>query len=71
MSMTLESRPDSPSVKRQGPGAVSESGILPLENGDHLTRKEFDRRWDAMPWLKKAELIDGVVYMQAAVRHML
>jgi Uma2 family endonuclease len=69
MSMTLESRPDSPSVKRQRPGAVSESGILPLENGDHLTRKEFDRRWDAMPWLKKAELIDGVVYLQAAVRH--
>jgi Uma2 family endonuclease len=40
-----------------------------LENGDHLTREEFVRRWDAMPDLKRAELIDGVVYMGAALRH--
>lgn len=40
-----------------------------LENGDHLTRAEFERRWEAMPNLKKAELIEGKVYMAAAVRH--
>lgn len=40
-----------------------------LENGDHLTRQEFVRRWEAMPNLKRAELIDGVVYMGAALRH--
>lgn len=40
-----------------------------LENGDHLTREEFVRRWDAMPELKRAELIEGVVYMGAALRH--
>jgi Uma2 family endonuclease len=40
----------------------------PLENGDHLTRAEFERRFDAMPRLKKAELIDGVVYMGSPVR---
>ena len=40
----------------------------PLENGDRLTRHEFERRYAAMPNLKKAELIEGVVYMQAAVR---
>jgi Uma2 family endonuclease len=34
-----------------------------LENGDRLTRKEFERRYHAMPWLKKAELIEGVVFM--------
>lgn len=34
-----------------------------LENGDHLTRKEFERRYNAMPRLKKAELIEGVVFM--------
>lgn len=34
--------------------------ILPLENGDRLTRKEFERRYQAMPNLKKAELIDGM-----------
>ena len=42
--------------------------VLPLENGDHLTREEFERRWEAMPWLKRAELIEGVVYMAAAIR---
>lgn len=40
-----------------------------LESGDHLTRDEFNRRWDAMPHLKRAELIDGVVYVGAALRH--
>jgi Uma2 family endonuclease len=40
----------------------------PLRNGDHLTRDEFERRYDAMPDLKKAELIEGVVYMPSPVR---
>jgi Uma2 family endonuclease len=39
-----------------------------LENGDHLTRPEFERRYEAMPQLKKAELIEGVVYMPSPVR---
>ncbi|NJN87789.1 MAG: Uma2 family endonuclease [Leptolyngbyaceae cyanobacterium SL_7_1] len=39
-----------------------------LENGDRLSRHEFERRYDAMPELKKAELIEGVVYVPAAVR---
>jgi Uma2 family endonuclease len=43
--------------------------ILPLENGDRLTRDEFERRYEAMPQVK-AELIEGVVYMAAAVRFM-
>lgn len=34
-----------------------------LQNGDRLTRTEFERRYKAMPDLKKAELIEGVVYM--------
>jgi Uma2 family endonuclease len=41
--------------------------IPPLENGDRLTRAEFERRYDAMPGLKKAELIEGVVYMPSPV----
>jgi hypothetical protein len=40
-----------------------------LQNGDHLTREEFERRYDADPRMKKAELIDGVVYMPSPVRH--
>jgi hypothetical protein len=35
--------------------------VPPLEAGDHLTRAEFERRYKAMPELKKAELIEGVV----------
>ena len=37
--------------------------IPPLESGDHLTRNEFERRYEAMPSATKAELIEGVVYM--------
>jgi hypothetical protein len=43
-------------------------GIPPLENGEHLTRDEFERRYDATPGLKKAELIEGVVYVPSPVR---
>ena len=39
-----------------------------LENGDRLTRAEFERRYEAMPHLKKAELIEGVVYVGSPVR---
>jgi Uma2 family endonuclease len=39
-----------------------------LEPGDTLTRDEFERRYDAMPELKKAELIEGVVHMPSPVR---
>lgn len=42
--------------------------LLPLENGDRLTRDEFERRYDAMPDLKKAELIEGIVYMGSPVK---
>jgi Uma2 family endonuclease len=42
--------------------------IPPLENGDRLNRYEFERRYNAMPNLRKAELIEGIVYMPAALR---
>lgn len=42
--------------------------IPPLENGDQLTREEFEKRYQAMPFLNKAELIEGIVYMAAALR---
>ncbi|HCK80758.1 MAG TPA: Uma2 family endonuclease [Candidatus Competibacter sp.] len=41
---------------------------LPLETGDHLGRAEFERRYAAMPGVKKAELIEGVVYIGSPVR---
>ena len=39
----------------------------PLEPGDRLTAREFERRYRAMPQLKKAELVEGVVYMPSPV----
>jgi Uma2 family endonuclease len=42
--------------------------IPPLENGDMLSRSQFERRYTAMPHLKKAELIEGIVYMASPLR---
>lgn len=42
--------------------------LPPLENGDFLTRSEFEQRYHAMPDLKKAELIEGTVYMASPLR---
>src|SRR5437588_5902816 len=42
--------------------------LVSLENGDHLTRDEFHRRYCARPDIKKAELINGVVYVPSPVR---
>src|SRR5262249_25569686 len=39
----------------------------PLRDGDCLTADEFLRRWEAMPEIKHAELIDGIVYMPSPV----
>lgn len=42
--------------------------IPALEDGDRLTQSEFERRYDALPHLKKAELIAGIVYMASPLR---
>lgn len=39
-----------------------------LESGDHLTRDEFHRRYSQRPDLKRAELIEGVVYVPSPTR---
>jgi Uma2 family endonuclease len=41
---------------------------MSLETGDRLTRAEFERRYEALPQVKKAELLEGVVYMPSPVR---
>lgn len=52
-------------IESQG---VRKTSVPLLENGDRLTRWEFERRYDAMPDLKKAELIEGKVYMASPLR---
>lgn len=48
-------------------GELAITGVPLLEQGDVLERPEFERRYESMPWLKKAELIDGVVHLGSAV----
>ncbi|MBM3738396.1 MAG: Uma2 family endonuclease [Acidobacteria bacterium] len=43
--------------------ALREARIEPLATGQRMDVEEFVRRWDALPDLKNAELIDGVVYV--------
>jgi Uma2 family endonuclease len=42
--------------------------LPPLENGDRLSRDEFERRDAALPPGCKAQLIEGIVYMSTALR---
>lgn len=39
-----------------------------LESGDRLTREEFHRRYERSPDIKRAELVEGVVYLSSPVR---
>src|SRR3990172_6405030 len=57
------------------PSAVAFTGkarkspsVRRLEAGDRLTRDEFERRYAAMPECKKAELLEGIVYMPSPVK---
>lgn len=43
------------------------AGLLPLRNGEHLSRGEFERRWEATQGLKLAELIEGIVFMSPPI----
>jgi len=47
--------------------SIVEQALLPLMGGDNLTREEFLERWWAMPLLKRAELLGGVVFMPSPV----
>lgn len=63
-SITASVYPTAASITTTG----GEAAIPLLESGDHLTREEFERRYNAMPHIKKAELIEGIVYMASPVR---
>ncbi len=46
--------------------ATVEMQVPPLVEGQRLSREEFMRRWEAMPHLKCAELIKGVVHIMSS-----
>ena len=58
-------------VREQFPQAQSDpaQNCPPLQSGDHLTRPEFERRYAAAPHIRKAELIEGIVYVASPLRH--
>ncbi len=58
----------STTVTQRGTPPGPRGGIPPLEPGAHLSASEFLRRYEAMPEVKKAELISGIVYMASPVR---
>ena len=51
------------------PAGENRAPAQPLNNGDRLTRAEFERIYAAHPEIKKAELIEGVVYMPSPARY--
>lgn len=53
-------------VASEKPDPGAEEALL--EPGDRLSRDEFERRYERMPRVKKAELIEGIVYMPSPVR---
>lgn len=58
-------------VREYSPQTQSNPGqnYPPLQSGDRLTRPEFERRYAASPHIKKAELIEGIVYVASPLRH--
>ncbi|MEJ5249786.1 MAG: Uma2 family endonuclease [Caldilinea sp.] len=48
-------------------GETFSQDVPPLMAGDRLSRAEFERRYRCQPHIKKAELIEGVVYTPSPV----
>jgi Uma2 family endonuclease len=51
--------------------ATPKIGVPRLESGDRLTRAESHRRYEARPDIRRAELIEGVVYVASPTRFTL
>src|SRR5947208_15874200 len=61
------STPAAPTLRPEGLAPGNPADPL-LEPGDRLTREEFERRYERMPNVKKAELIEGIVYVPSPLR---
>lgn len=66
MAQAVAPKPAQPPVSRRPGLRVLRLPIL--ENGDRLTVPEFMRRYEAMPGLRKVQLIEGIVHMPSPVR---
>ena len=68
MSVQLHERVEqTQSTAVHGLAANGHEAVPALESGDLLTRVEFERRYHLHPEIKKAELIEGEVYVASPV----
>jgi len=67
-SMSMSGTVTRPRLKTPSPAEAAPSAVPPLNSGDRLSRAEFERRYDAHPEIKVAELIEGSVYVGSPVR---
>jgi Uma2 family endonuclease len=65
--MTVQIQPPVPTTARK-PLPRKQASPPPLNAGDRLSRAEFERRYHAHPEIKKAELVEGIVYMPSPAR---
>jgi Uma2 family endonuclease len=66
--MSTVGQPLSSSIGLALPTSTPTADVPKLHNGDRLTRAEFERRYCAMPEVRGAQLIEGIVYMPSPVR---
>jgi Uma2 family endonuclease len=69
MTVTMPERTDRLGKPAWAPTKADKTrpAIPLLQAGDHLSRAEFERRYAAMPQVRKAELVEGIVYMPSPV----
>ncbi|HSN78332.1 MAG TPA: Uma2 family endonuclease [Anaerolineae bacterium] len=65
--MTVQTLIPAPTIT-QLPLQPMRPSLPPLNAGDRLSRAEFERRYHAHPEIKKAELVEGIVYMPSPAR---
>lgn len=65
--MSVQLHEQTQSTVSNGVGANGHAQIPSLESGDLLSRVEFERRYHLHPEIKKAELIEGEVYVASPV----
>ena len=67
-STIAQTVPSKEKTSKEDHNSPRRNGTPPLTAGDFLTRHEFERRYHAHPELKKAEHIEGIVYMASPLR---
>ena len=69
MSVATVSEPVSvPKIENRSAPSNGKAENPPMQSGDRLSRAEYERRYNLHPEIKKAELIEGEVYVASPVQ---